>query len=38
MYADFITMDTNLLTCPDDAILSAKVLSTYVGGQLVYKK
>lgn len=36
MYADFITLDTNLLTCKDEEILGAKVTGTYVGGKKVY--
>lgn len=34
--ADFIVVDTNLLTCPADAIREAKVLRTYVDGHLVF--
>ncbi len=37
MYADFITTDTNLLTCSDEEILTAAVTRTYVGGQCVYQ-
>ena len=36
MYADFITLDTDLLTCADADILNAKVTRTYIGGQKVY--
>lgn len=36
MYADFILLDTDLLTCADEDILSAKVTATYVGGEKVY--
>lgn len=36
MYADFIIMDTDLLTCADSEILRAKVLKTYVGGKKVF--
>ena len=36
--ADFIVVDTNLLTCPVDAIRAAKVLRTYVNGQLVFQR
>ena len=37
MYADFIELDTDLLTCPERAILDAKVLRTYIGGKCVYQ-
>lgn len=30
--ADFVVLDTNLLTCPDDKILSTQVLATYSAG------
>ncbi len=36
--ADFIVVDTDLLTCPTDAIRAAKVLRTYVDGRLVFKR
>jgi predicted amidohydrolase YtcJ len=36
--ADFVVLDTDLLTCPDDAIRAAKVLRTYVDGKLVFKR
>ncbi len=36
MYADFITLDTDLLTCADEEILGAKVTRTYVGGKKVF--
>ena len=36
--ADFIVLDTNLLTCPADAIRNAKVLRTYVDGKLVFNR
>jgi predicted amidohydrolase YtcJ len=35
--ADFIVPDTDLLTCPMDAIRKTKVLRTYLNGKLVYK-
>ena len=35
--ADIIIIDKNLLTCPEDEILSAKVLYTIVGGEIKYK-
>lgn len=36
--ADFIVLDTDLLTCPTDAIRKAKVLRTYVDGKLVFQR
>ena len=33
MYADFITLDTDLLTCTDREILDAKVTRTYLNGK-----
>jgi predicted amidohydrolase YtcJ len=36
--ADFIVLDTDLLTCPPDAIRSAKVLRTYMDGKLVFQR
>ena len=36
MYADFITLDTDLFTCPERAILDAKVTQTYLGGERVF--
>jgi hypothetical protein len=36
--ADFIVLDTDLLTCPADAIRDAKVLRTYADGKLVFKR
>ena len=35
--ADFAVWDTNLLTCPADAILDAHTMATYVGGTCVYR-
>ena len=34
--ADFIVLDRDLLTCPEDSIPVAKVLETWVGGRRVY--
>lgn len=34
--ADFIVVDTDLLTCPERRIAGTKVLRTYVNGRLVY--
>jgi predicted amidohydrolase YtcJ len=36
--ADLVVLDTDLLTCPVDAIKEARVLRTYVGGRLVYER
>ncbi len=38
MYADFITLDTNLLTCADDEIMGAKVTRTYINGKKVFER
>ena len=36
--ADFIVVDTDLLTCPADTIRKTQVLRTYLNGKLVYKR
>ena len=36
--ADFIVVDTDLLTCPADAIREAKVLRTYIDGRRVFSR
>jgi predicted amidohydrolase YtcJ len=36
--ADFIVVDRDLLTCPEDAIKDTQVLRTYVDGKLVFKQ
>ena len=36
--ADFIVLDTDLLTCAVDAIQRIQVLHTYLGGKLVYSR
>lgn len=36
--ADFIVVDTDLLDCPAEKIADTKVLSTYLGGKLVYSR
>jgi len=38
MLADFIILDRNLLTCPPQSLNDAQVLSTYVGGECVYRR
>ena len=35
--ADFVVLDRNLLTCPTEEVLDAKVLATYVGGTCVFE-
>ncbi len=35
--ADFILVDTNLLTCPSADLLKAKVRATFIGGEEVYR-
>jgi predicted amidohydrolase YtcJ len=34
--ADFVVLDTDLLTCNEEAILKSKVLKTVLGGEVVY--
>jgi predicted amidohydrolase YtcJ len=34
-FADLVILDTDLLTCPEHAVLKAKVLSTFVNGENV---
>ena len=36
--ADFIVLDTDLLTCPMEKIADAQVLRTYVDGRLVFSR
>lgn len=36
MYADFITVDRDLLKCPERDILAARVTATYIGGEKVF--
>ncbi len=36
--ADFIVLDTDLMTCDENKILNSKVLATYLDGKLVYEK
>lgn len=35
-FADFIVIDTDIMNCTDEEILKARILNTYVGGQLKY--
>lgn len=37
-YADFILIDRNVLTCPDEKLHDTKVLHTYFEGKCVYTK
>jgi predicted amidohydrolase YtcJ len=37
-FADFVVLDTDLMTCAEDKILQTQVLSTYIDGELVYRK
>lgn len=34
--ADLAVLDTDILTCPVDAVRTTKVIATYLGGELVY--
>ena len=36
--ADMIVLDRDILTVPDEEILTLQVDSTYVGGKLVYER
>ena len=36
--ADFIVVDTDLLTCPDNKIAGTQVLETWLGGKRVFKR
>lgn len=38
MLADFIVADRNLLTCPPEELLTARILRTYVGGHCVFQR
>ena len=37
-FADFIVVDTDVLTCPAERIADTKVLRTYLGGKLVFER
>lgn len=37
MLADFIQLDRDLLSCPPDGLLSARVLRTWIGGECVFE-
>ncbi len=36
--ADFILVDTDLMTCPENSVLKTKILKTFVNGEEVYSK
>jgi len=36
--ADFIVLDKDILTCPEDAIRNIEVLKTYLNGRLVFQR
>ncbi len=35
-FADFVVLDTDIMTCDEDAIPTIKVLGTYIGGEKVF--
>lgn len=35
--ADFVVLDKDILTCPEDDIKDIRVLATYLGGKVIYK-
>ncbi|MDC8004473.1 amidohydrolase [Aureisphaera galaxeae] len=37
-YADFIIMDRDIMTCPEEDIPTAKVLATYISGERVFAR
>jgi hypothetical protein len=36
--ADFVVLDLDIMQVPDDMILEAKVLATYLGGKVIYER
>jgi predicted amidohydrolase YtcJ len=36
--ADFVVLDTDIMSCPENDILQSKVLQTVLNGEVVYKK
>ena len=38
MLADFVVLDTDLLTAPKEQLRGAKVLQTWIGGQAVFTR
>jgi predicted amidohydrolase YtcJ len=37
-HADFVVIDRDLLTCPEDQIKEARVLNTYLDGKRVFER
>jgi hypothetical protein len=37
-FADFIILDTDLMNCKEEQVLKTKVLSTYLGGEMVFDR
>ena len=38
MLADFVVLNTDLLTAPNEQLRGATVLQTWIGGKLVFEK
>ena len=36
--ADFVVLDTDVLTCPVEQVKDAKVMGTYLGGKAVFER
>jgi predicted amidohydrolase YtcJ len=36
--ADLVVLDTDVMSCPDEALVDAKVLTTYFGGEALYER
>jgi len=36
--ADFVVLDRDLLTCPEDDIRATQVLTTYLNGKVIYER
>ena len=36
--ADLVVLDTDVMSCPDEALVDAKVLMTYFGGEALYER
>jgi predicted amidohydrolase YtcJ len=37
-FADFVVVDTDVMTCPAERIADTKVLKTYLGGRQVFER
>jgi predicted amidohydrolase YtcJ len=37
-YADFVVLDRDIMTVPEEDILGTQVLATYIGGKAVYER